>query len=347
MGHRQGGGTYERYYMPGFIDADCQGIYLGNPPRNSLVDAVGRLGLTRDRRAPTGLTQDQRDEIKNHPEVVRLRRERDRCTQRIYDNGFQTIPEAVGTEWHTRHKEAQAAVARTISALTRKRRELAIQEFHDTIDTIEVNKQLQGIKPQKEILAPSTMDYELKERGVVAGLLFTSLDHLDERQVSEVRVQLIKGYMQLCIRQESLRRYRALNSAVQAAIESVDATAGAISRSLQKKRKLSQVVEGDPQNDRKRIKSPQPFNAPRRTLGRPNLPALKCPFCSSSAEVGSQKRNHTYSRIDCLRKHIREQHLQRRPANKDLNCSFEGCPSILESTKHFLNHAARQHGLFL
>ena len=153
--------------------------------------------------------------------------------------------------------------------------------------------------------------------------------------------------MQLCIRQESPRRYRALNSAGQAAIESVDATAGAIFRPLGKKRELSEVVERDPQNDRKRLKPLQPLDAPRKTLRRPDLPILQCPFCSSRDEVGLQKRNHTYSRIDCLRKHIREQHLQNRLANEDLDCPFKGCSPILESTKHFLNHAARQYGLFL
>ncbi|KAH0542483.1 hypothetical protein FGG08_003154 [Glutinoglossum americanum] len=38
----------------------------------------------------------------------------------------------------------------------------AIQEFHDTIDTIEINNQLQEIKPS-DVLTPSTIEYEFKE----------------------------------------------------------------------------------------------------------------------------------------------------------------------------------------
>lgn len=35
--------TYRRYYIPDFIDQDCQAIYLGTVPQDNLVRRVGRL----------------------------------------------------------------------------------------------------------------------------------------------------------------------------------------------------------------------------------------------------------------------------------------------------------------
>jgi hypothetical protein len=50
MGQRDPG-VYRRYYMPDFIDQDCQAIYLGTVPQGDLVRRVGRL--PRDLPAPT------------------------------------------------------------------------------------------------------------------------------------------------------------------------------------------------------------------------------------------------------------------------------------------------------
>lgn len=46
--------TYRRYYMPDFVDQDCQVIYLGTVLQDDLVQKVGRL--PRDLQAPNALT---------------------------------------------------------------------------------------------------------------------------------------------------------------------------------------------------------------------------------------------------------------------------------------------------
>ncbi|OBT81691.1 hypothetical protein VE02_10212, partial [Pseudogymnoascus sp. 03VT05] len=63
------GDVYERYYMPDFVDKDCQGIYLGTPRRDDLIRRVGRLA--RHGRCPSSLTDEQKLEIKNHPDIVK------------------------------------------------------------------------------------------------------------------------------------------------------------------------------------------------------------------------------------------------------------------------------------
>jgi len=48
-----------------------------------------------------------------------------------------------------------------------------IKEFHKTVYTIKVDRQLQGTRPA-DILAP-TIEYELEERATIARLLFQPL----------------------------------------------------------------------------------------------------------------------------------------------------------------------------
>ena len=73
------------------------------------------------------------------------------------------------------HKEANAAISSFITS-KEERLEQAIREFHDMIDTIEVNKQLQGIILLVEVLTPSAIKYKLKERATVAKLFFKPID---------------------------------------------------------------------------------------------------------------------------------------------------------------------------
>src|SRR5437762_3299989 len=175
MGHRDRR-TYTRYYMPGFIDRDCQAIYLGSPSRDDLVRAVGRLA--RDALAPTALTDAQKFQISNDRRVLKLCQRRQYCADKIKkDLGFPTIKAAKGTEWYQRHEAIQADINNLKRQLSDACLNQAIQEFHDTIDTIEINNQLQGIMPT-EVLTPSTMEYEIEERATAAKLFFKSLDNL-------------------------------------------------------------------------------------------------------------------------------------------------------------------------
>jgi Protein of unknown function (DUF3435) len=85
MGH-QHRGTYTWYYMLGFIDQDCQAIYLGSPSRDDLVRAVGRL--VQDGLAPTALTHAQKLDITNDTRVLKLCRKRQDYADRIKRLGY-------------------------------------------------------------------------------------------------------------------------------------------------------------------------------------------------------------------------------------------------------------------
>jgi hypothetical protein len=50
--------------------------------------------------------------------------------------------------------------------------EQTIDKFHETVHITEVDRQIQGILPAPDVLAPSAIEYKLEEQATVAKLLF-------------------------------------------------------------------------------------------------------------------------------------------------------------------------------
>ncbi|KAJ9634908.1 hypothetical protein H2199_008772 [Coniosporium tulheliwenetii] len=143
MGHH--GSTYEQFYMPDLIERDFQSIYFGTPPQDALIRSAARMGLSRDKRAPRELTEEQKLEVNNDPELVKLRKKRERCKEKIRDRGYYSIEVAKGTHLHTRYEEIKRKINNMTNTLRRKRLDQAILDFHDSIDTIEIDRQLNRI----------------------------------------------------------------------------------------------------------------------------------------------------------------------------------------------------------
>ena len=68
--------------------------------------------------------------------------------------------------------------------------EKAIKEFFAIINTEDVDKQLQGILPSTKVLTPSTIEYELDERAIVAKLFFECHDNLKESELFQMRIEI-------------------------------------------------------------------------------------------------------------------------------------------------------------
>ncbi|KAI9763366.1 MAG: hypothetical protein M1840_000558 [Geoglossum simile] len=292
MGHRHRG-TYTRYYMPGFIDRDCQAIYLGSPSRDDLVRAVGRLA--RDVLAPTALTDAQKFNVSNDARVLKLCQKRQGYADRIKELGYSTIKAAEGTELYRKHKAIQADIGSLKRQLSDTWLNQSIQEFHDTVDTIEINNQLQGIMPT-DVLTPSTIKYELEERSMAAKLFFRPLDGLDESCVFRIRARLIRNLIELCKRQETPRPYKATSRKRQ--------HVSCEDEYIEDIQKPSKILRMDDSN--------KDFQKPSEGH------ALCCPFCKCDKEAGPQKRDFLFARIDGLRKHIQEQHLELMPPGEGL-----------------------------
>jgi hypothetical protein len=320
------GDVYKRYYMPNFIDRDCLAIYLGTTRRDDLVRAVGRL--ERHEKAPDDLNDAQKGEIRNDPDMAKLIRRRERYAKRIKNCGYLTIKAAKGTKLFERHQDAQRELNSLRSKLTRAKCDKIIVEFHDTVYTEEVDRQIRGILPSPDVLNPSTIEYELEERATVARLLFQPLDDLKLGQIFRVRIQLVQALAQLSKRQETPHRFK---------------------RSTRAKRP-TKIADArvDIAPSAPRLAEAAPVNAvagPACIAEQTRDPDLYCPFCKwGDEEAGPRKRSYVFARPDSLGRHIHDQHLVWRAANEGFDCPYQGCSAFLSGATHFLNHTARQHG---
>jgi hypothetical protein len=354
MGNR--GDVYERHYMLAFIDRDCQAIYLGTTRRDDLIQAVGRL--ERHEQAPTSLTDVQEFEIKNDPRIVELCESLAKHGAKIKRRGYSTFKAAEGTGLYERRSEIQRELNNLRQKLRTELLEKTIEEFHELVHTIEVDRQLQGIFPASDVLTPSTIECELEERAAVARLLFKPLEDLDEDQVYQVRIKLVQNLVQLSKRQETPHSYKTPRTR-----KSKDALQNTEPHKQGKppcendgNTNISQgEVKGNRQADvdwdTKTLvddESDADSMAPMEFEERLIVPVLYCAFCKwGDEEAGPRKRKHIFSRPDSLGRHVRVQHLKNRAAGEGFDCPYRGCSAFLGSAEHFLNHTQRQHGLRL
>ncbi|KAI2478958.1 DUF3435 domain containing protein [Pyrenophora tritici-repentis] len=180
MGHL--GSTYEKYYTPTHIARDFQSIYFGSPSEALLIESVARMGLSRDRRAPTELDDEQQKELRNDPALTILRKEREVYKEQLYDQGFYPLSKGEGTDLYKKYEETKRKIGSTYQRLYRERLESAVREFHESIDTIEIARQLSGMAAEKVLTLPA-VEFELRERGTIAGMLFKPIQDEKARTI--------------------------------------------------------------------------------------------------------------------------------------------------------------------
>ncbi|KAF1976801.1 hypothetical protein BU23DRAFT_12632 [Bimuria novae-zelandiae CBS 107.79] len=142
MGHL--GSTYEKYYTPTHIARDFQAIYFGTPSEEELIRSVASMGLSRDRRAPTELDDDQQKQVRNDPVLVALREKREKYKKMLKDEGFYPLTAGKGARLYNKYERKKRELASTYQQLHRIRLNEVIREFHDSIDTIEITRQLRA-----------------------------------------------------------------------------------------------------------------------------------------------------------------------------------------------------------
>ncbi|KAL1593050.1 hypothetical protein SLS59_009375 [Nothophoma quercina] len=193
---RGGKPTYEKYYTPTHIARDFQSIYFGSPSEDLLIESVARMGLSRDRRAPTELDDAQQEELRNDPALAVLRKERETYKGQLHDQGFQPLSKGQGTDLYKKYEDTKRKIGSTYQRLYRERLDAAYNEFHESIDTIEIARQLSG-KAAVEVLTLPAVEFELRERATIAGMLFKPI------QDDKTRVRFVRTLARLCHKQET------------------------------------------------------------------------------------------------------------------------------------------------
>lgn len=203
----QQGQVYEQFYIPELIEADYQSIYFGTPSEDELIRAAARMGLSHDSRAPLGLTDAQKEEIRNDPEIMRLRDKRGRYTEKLVRQGYRPIETGKGTSLYARYEKIDRRIKSMTTQLKRARESQAKKDFHDTIDDLEINKQLDGAELPEMPTRARAMQFEFPERARIVRLMSLNLTELEEGEALAARMKFIRTLARYCHKQES-RKFR-------------------------------------------------------------------------------------------------------------------------------------------
>jgi hypothetical protein len=276
--------------------------------------------LSRDEFAPKFLNAAQRAKVNISPKLLELAEKRDSYKQQMHALGYDKIPDAKGkTDLYDKYTAARAKFNAKKTLLMDRRLKALRDKYFETVDTKEINNQLNGIMPRKAFI-PLAVEYELADRATAAQLFFKPVDSLEAAEVFQLRITLVKCLTRLCYQQESPRPYQARNIAANLQVEDAQ--------------KLLEI-------------------APKMTIAQPDIldmpeEGLTCGHCRWSKEpVPPKKRYHVYPRIDNLEKHVERWHFRDRGPDEVVICPYPACAAVLGSSKHYMNHADRLHRLRL
>lgn len=366
MGHL--GDVYEKYYTPTHIARDFQSIYFGTPSQDELILSVARMGLSRDQRAPTELNEAQLDEVWNDPELVRLREERELYRKQLRDHGYSPATTGKGTALFENYEETKRKIANTNQKLRKQRLKQIIRDFHDSIDTIEITKQMSG-HAAADILTPPAIEFELQERAAIANMLFTPI------QDDTTRVKFVCALIKLCRRQET-RQFKASkrkdtewdayadgNSSKRIKIGRISdkglQDSDPLQHVLQPKASKRKNIEWDNGNSstqtevsRISAKGLRDSESPQRittveTQSLPDFPIRSpyplCLICVGNEEFTYERRLKTW-RKDSLKRHIKV-HFEEPKYQGEFECRHPSCSEKLDGIEHFMRHALDEHGV--
>jgi hypothetical protein len=338
MGHL--GSTYEKYYTPTHIARDFQSIYFGSPPEDLLIESVARMGLSRDRRAPTELDHEQREKLRNDSALTILREQRDSYKNELYDQGFYPLSKGQGTDLYKRYENTKRKIGSTYQKLYRERLESAIHEFHDSIDTIEIARQLSG-RAAVEVLTLPAVEFELRERATIAGMLCKLF------QNDKARVKFVRTLAKLCHKQETRQPKAFKRKNVDLVV--CEANGSYFSNKRKKgtdgfeKSPLCQLCEitkeGHDASECGRVSKVQP-----RQLFPTVAPHPICLICIGNEEFSYERRMRHIPRKDVLKKHV-ETHFRHSQLQSRFLCRHPSCSDMLVDMMHFKRHALDVHGV--
>ena len=330
LGHGSSGNkTYQQHYQDKHVAVDVQAVYSGHPSNVLLRRAAGRMGLHRDSRAPSQLSDEDLKAIKSNDEILKLCYSCESIKKDIIEF-HGAIGQAKGTSLHTQYIKAQNALKAEVKRMKRDLLHTKRNTYFRSIGTIELDRQtsdsLDIVKPtpQAEVL-PS---YIFEERRILSSLLFESTDisAVTWPAIQQKRAQVISALTRLCFRQE------VRTSSKKASYRESPDCCGDVS--------MTGTDDSEPgvTTEQEDLLSDYPLV----------LPGKVCLFCLGDEALAPCDRTKTYRRADVLRKHVKKVHLACFEEDEIIRCGHPACSETeLDGIMRFKNHAARVHGSFL
>jgi Protein of unknown function (DUF3435) len=315
MNHRDAG--IFQAYLNERVRCDVQAAFLGRPSADALIKVASHMSRYVDPRAPTELSVSNTDSLKTHPDIVRARQLRDGLSKDIRAK-FGTIKKSKGTKIHNLYQKAEADLRREKIRLRRSALQESRRQFFETIETKDVNEQLDLSKLDldKESWKPEMVEHDLEERRRIAQMLCTEPSDLTEEASLERRICTIEAMVAFCHVREAPCQKRSKPCRDWGLLKTVE--------------KVSSVDTGPTASQFPMI-----------------CTSTQCLFCLGNNQLSYESRTFCFSRPRKAREHVERQHLRFLTPNEPMPCPHPQCDEVLQGIMHFKNHAATVHNCFL
>jgi hypothetical protein len=201
MNHKDAG--IFQAYMNERVQFDVQAAFLGRPSADAALKATSHGSRYIDPRAPTTLHDSCQQLLRTHPTAVKCRQLRDSLSTEAR-RVFGTIKKAAGTEIYEAYSQACAALQALKVKLRRDAVKKSRDEFFDTIDADEIDKQLDLslLDLEEKHWEPEAIKHIMPERRRVAELICGQPADSTEEVALEHRILTIEALVAFCKVQE-------------------------------------------------------------------------------------------------------------------------------------------------
>lgn len=112
VSHAQSG-TFLKHYSSSNMVVDVQATFLGTASRTGLIKEIEKLGLRRDPNLPKRLSDHQRTQVHQHPDVIRAQKEKVALAQKFRDS-FGSIKDGSKSPKGIQHTEIANSADRDV-----------------------------------------------------------------------------------------------------------------------------------------------------------------------------------------------------------------------------------------
>ncbi len=323
--------VFHRNYLSRMIRYHTQAAYRGTEPRTELIQAANRMSRLIDPRRPKGLTDGQRESLRQEAETQALCYRRDQLYHRIRSSKFKFLYRAEGEPIHDEYREAKRAVERLIKARERALKKQVQAEYDAIAPVNDIQAQLEGNAESvdRTVLTSGPIRYAFVERSRIAQAFFDPPSTPGEEGDVGWRVSVVDDLVSLCTLQEG--RFRKAS-----------------------RRRKTRVIESYPDDADAESTSNAVPSKPSESESESQICHLfplrcnqyQCLHCLGNRSLPLDERLHNLGSKFSLQRHFDRCHTFR-PGEP---CPFPHpeCAAItLNSMMHFKNHAAKVHGIYM
>lgn len=265
-----------------------------------------------DPRAPTDLGSEEINTLKADPGIVQLREIRDRLSyENPEESGTLKKAEARETKVYQMYKTSDRELRCAKAKMLKSAKEVAQQQFFDTINTIEINRQLDLslLDLNKDDWKPKRLEHNLEERKIIVDLICKNTYGMSGQDKPGHRIRTVNALVALCHEDTPLQHR-------------LDRTWGILHRN----------------------ESPESPPFPKTCTQMHRI------FCFRNPREPSDVRLRHFSTVYKARYHV-ELHLERFKTYGDIPCPDSDCQGavvVLHGHMRFMNHATyvRNYDIF-